>query len=91
MRRDRSHAQPPLGGEHGEDPRFATDRARRHAWSGHRGARTLFRLRELELTKPDLPTEARMQISNDLRFVSDLIDETSESLPTGQDLEVDAN
>jgi hypothetical protein len=22
LRRDRSHAQPPLGGEHGEDPRF---------------------------------------------------------------------
>jgi hypothetical protein len=28
-RRDRSHAQPPLGGEHSEDPRFGTARARR--------------------------------------------------------------
>jgi hypothetical protein len=38
LRRDRSHAQPPLGGEHGEDPRFATARPRRHAGPGCRGA-----------------------------------------------------
>jgi hypothetical protein len=29
LRRDRSHAQPPLGGEHGEDPQF--DRAEHDA------------------------------------------------------------
>jgi hypothetical protein len=34
LRRDRSHAQPPLGGKHGEDPQF--DRAERGAilWPG---------------------------------------------------------
>jgi hypothetical protein len=33
-RRDRSHAQPPLGGEHGEDPQF--DRAEHNAKLRHR-------------------------------------------------------
>src|SRR5208337_4055274 len=36
QRRDRSHAQPPLGGEHGEDPRF--DRAERGAMLRQGGA-----------------------------------------------------
>lgn len=31
-------AAPRLGGEHGEDRRFATARARRHAWPSRRGA-----------------------------------------------------
>ena len=38
LRRDRSHAQPPLGGEPGEDPRFATARRGAMLRPGHRGA-----------------------------------------------------
>ena len=37
LRRDRSHAQPPLGGEHGEDPQFDATRARFQA-RGHEEA-----------------------------------------------------
>ena len=39
LRRDRSHAQPLLGGEHGEDPRFATGLAGGATmWARRRGA-----------------------------------------------------
>jgi hypothetical protein len=39
---------------------------------------------EFELAKTDLSRESRVRFSNDLWFVSDLISEISESLPTGQ-------
>ena len=39
---------------------------------------------ELELTKSDLARDARINFSNDLWFVSDLIEQISTSLPTGQ-------
>jgi hypothetical protein len=44
---------------------------------------------EFELTKPDLSSEDRTCFSNDLWFVSDLISEISDSLPTGQIAEHD--
>src|SRR5208283_562526 len=40
QRRDRSHAQPPLGGEHGEDPRF--DRSEHGAMLRQGGASHCF-------------------------------------------------
>jgi hypothetical protein len=39
---------------------------------------------EFELAKSDLTRERRIRFSNDLWFVSDLMTEISDSLPTGQ-------
>ena len=44
LRRDRSHAQPPLGGEHGEDPQF--DRAEHDAMLRPRRGAILLARRE---------------------------------------------
>lgn len=44
---------------------------------------------ELELANPTLEREARIKFSNDLWFVSDLISEITDSLPTGQPTEFD--